>query len=385
MKAATTQGIAASASATGEDAVRSACDDAVGALDGEVGLVLAFVSGEPDFEAAAESLQAAAGEGVPTAGMTGKGLISAEGPIDEGCVAVAFSTRVQAAVGAIPEASSDLRSAGRETTQRALDGLGSEPDLVMLFIDSTRGDIAETVSGAYEAAGPRVPLAGGAAGGDEKRHFHMGQATSDSVVAVAIASDGPIGIGNTQTSRPKGDPSLITRSEGQQIDEIDGRPAEEVYLERLGLGGVALDDEQFEQLAITHPLAQPELHGDVRLRHVLGRTGDGGIISGTHIPAGAAVEFTELDFDELLLSGARSVKEAAAALRGPSAGAALIFDCAGRRRALRTGLDQEVDAITNALGDDPLPLAGLYTHGEVARLQGAKGDRNHAVVTVAFG
>jgi hypothetical protein len=28
---------------------------------------------------------------------------------------------------------------------------------------------------------------------------------------------------------------------------------------------------------------------------------------------------------------------------------------------------------------------GLYTHGEVARLRGAKGDRNHAVVTVAFG
>jgi hypothetical protein len=37
------------------------------------------------------------------------------------------------------------------------------------------------------------------------------------------------------------------------------------------------------------------------------------------------------------------------------------------------------------MGDPKPPVIGLYTHGEVARLRGAKGDRNHAVVTVAFG
>jgi hypothetical protein len=51
---------------------------------------------------------------------------------------------------------------------------------------------------------------------------------------------------------------------------------------------------------------------------------------------------------------------------------------------LREGLPQEVEAIREAAGPG-LPLAGLYTSGEVARLHGAKGDRNHAVVTVAFG
>lgn len=384
MKAATRQGIAASATATGDNAVAEASREAVDAVDGKAGLVLAFVSGELDFKRSAAALQEAAGTGVPTAGLTGKGLITADGPLDEGCVAIAFSTEIAAAVGAMPEASDDLRSAGRATTAQALDGLGADADLVLLFIESTRGDIAETISGAYEAAGPQIPLAGGAAGGAEKCHFHMGEASADSVVAVAISAKGPIGIGNAQTSRPKGEPSLVTRSDGQRIEEIDGRPAEEVYLERLGYGGLALDDEQFELLAITHPLAQPELHGDVRLRHVLGKSGDGGIVSGTHIPAGAAVEFTELEFDELLASGGRSVEQASRGLGGKPARAALVFDCAGRRRALRDGLDQEVGAIAGAL-DDPVPLAGLYTHGEVARLRGAKGDRNHAVVTVAFG
>jgi hypothetical protein len=178
---------------------------------------------------------------------------------------------------------------------------------------------------------------------------------------------------------------MVSRSSGQLVEEIDGRPAEEVYLEQLGFKGLAFDDEEFEAMAITHPIAQPELHGDFRLRHVLGRTEDGAIILGTGIPESAVIEFTELDFEELLASGAASVKTAIGALGRAVPRAALVFDCAGRRRALQEGIPQEVEAITSALGDPGPPLVGLYTHGEVARLRGAKGDRNHAVVTVAFG
>jgi hypothetical protein len=383
MSTATTQEIAAAAAASGADAVGEACRLAMQSLGTDAGLVLAFTSGELDFESSAAALQREA-RGAPTAGMTGKGLITSDGPMDEGCVAMAFGKQVRASVAASPNASEDLREAGRACTKEALEALGDDAELVLLFIDSTRGDIADTVSGAYEAAGPAIPLAGGAAGGVEKRHFHRGECSSDSVVAVALGSDGPFGIGNTQSCKTRGAPSIVTRSEGQRIDEIDGRPAEEVYLEQLGFEGLAFDDEEFEVMAITHPLAQPELNGDFRLRHVLSRHGDGAIVVSTNIPASAVVEFTELDFDALVASGARSVNEATGALAGPSPKAALVFDCAGRRRALQEGLAQEVEAIGSALGDPTPPLAGLYTHGEVARLRGAKGDRNHAVVTVAF-
>jgi hypothetical protein len=383
MRAATKEEIAASAAVSGEGAVGEACRQAVDSLGNPASLVLAFASGELDYETSAKDL-GLAGAGAATAGMTGKGLITAEGPLDHGCVAIAFGNQVQAKVAASRNASRDLRAAGRACTSEALEGLDGEADLVLLFIDSTRGDIADPVLGAYEAAGPAVPLAGGAAGGAEKRHFHDGDASSDSVVAVALASDGALGIGNTQSCKTRGAPSIVTRSEGQRIEEIDGRPAEEVYLEQLGFTGVAFDDEEFEVMAITHPLAQPELHGDFRLRHVLSRTGDGSIDVSTHIPSSAVIEFTELDFDSLLASGAGSVKDAIGELGGGSPRAALVFDCAGRRRALQERLPQEVDAIREALGPAQ-PLAGLYTHGEVARLQGAKGDRNHAVVTVAFG
>jgi hypothetical protein len=384
MRGTTTKEIAAAAAASGPDAAGEACRDAVSALDGEVGLLLAFTSGERDFEQDASEMTAAA-NGAPNAGMTGKGLFGPQGPLDEGCVAMAFGPSVSAGTAVAEGASADLRSAGKTCTAEALAKLGTEADVVLLFIDSTRGDIADTVSGAYEAAGPAVPLAGGAAGGPEKRHFQDGGVTTDSIVAVAIHSEGPLGIGNTQTCKTLGSPSILTRSSGQLVEEIDGRPAEEVYLEQLGFKGLAFDDEEFESMAITHPIAQPELHGDFRLRHVLGRTEDGAIILGTGIPESAVIEFTELDFDELLASGAASVKTAIGALGRAVPRAALVFDCAGRRRALQEGIPQEVEAITSALGDPGPPLVGLYTHGEVARLRGAKGDRNHAVVTVAFG
>jgi hypothetical protein len=384
MKAATTKEIAAATAASGRDAVRAACREAVKALPGEPGLLLAFTSGERDVARDAAEIAAEAA-GAPHAGMTGKGLFGPDGLVDEGCVALALASEVSASVAAREKASPDLHEAGRAATAEALDGLGTDADIVLLFIDSTRGDIADTVAGAYEAAGPTVPLAGGAAGGAGKAHFHFGQATSDSVVAVAIAAQRRVGMANTQTCKTRGTPAILTRSSGQLVEEIDGRPAEQVYLEQLGFTGVAFDDDEFETMAITHPIAQPELHGDYRLRHVLGRTKDGALLLGTGIPESAVIEFTELDFDELLASGAASVHNAIGALGGEDPRAGLVFDCAGRRRALSERLADEVDAIITSFGDPSPPLVGLYTHGEVARVRGAKGDRNHAVVTVAFG
>jgi len=384
MRAATTKEIAAAAAASGPGAVGEACREAVDALPDDPGLVLAFTSGDRDFEVDVQEMADAAG-GATSAGMTGKGLFGPHGPLDEGCVAMAFTSQVSAAVAVAEEASGDLRTAGQACTSEALEKLGADADLLLLLIDSTRGDIADTVSGAYEAAGPGVPLAGGAAGGAEKRHFHNGRATSDSIVAVAVRSEGATGMGNAQTCKTRGTPSILTRSNGRLVEEIDGRPAEEVYLEQIGFAGLAFDDDEFETMAITHPIAQPELHGDFRLRHVLGRTEQGAILLGTGIPESAVIEFTELDFDELLASGAASVHAAIGALGGADPKAAVVFDCAGRRRALHEGIPEEVEAITAALGDPTPPVIGLYTHGEVARLQGAKGDRNHAVVTVAFG
>jgi hypothetical protein len=86
---------------------------------------------------------------------------------------------------------------------------------------------------------------------------------------------------------------------------------------------------------------------------------------------------------ELVHSARDSVNRSLESLGRHEPGAALVFDCAGRRRVLGHGQAEEVRAISESFGASP-PLAGVYTNGEVARLRGPKGDYNHAVVTVTF-
>ena len=100
------------------------------------------------------------------------------------------------------------------------------------------------------------------------------------------------------------------------------------------------------------------------------------------IPPNAAVWFTEQTPETIVASAGDAVQEALALLPVPPR-AGLVFDCAARKRALGPALAEEAATLASAFGDVPA-LTGLYTRGEVGRTQGAKGDRNHAVVVVGF-
>src|SRR5512144_780740 len=115
MRGATTKQIAAATASSGPNAAAEACEDAVRELNGDPGLLIAFVSGDRDFDRDASAMAEAATD-APYAGMTGKGLIGPSGALDDGCVAIAFGTEVSAAVAASEGVSDDLRGAGSECT-----------------------------------------------------------------------------------------------------------------------------------------------------------------------------------------------------------------------------------------------------------------------------
>lgn len=382
--------LAAAGHATGPEATAKAVRQAVGGLGGsKPSLVLAFPDGglhAGDQVQQAESYAA----GAPVAGMTASGAITGDGPLDQGCSAMAFGRGLEASVGVAQRASRDLRAAGGAAARAALRSLGESDRanlLLALFIDTSSGDQSDVVAGAYEAVGSRVPLVGGAAGGDSPRQLAEGQSRRDAVVAVAMRSARPIGVGHSHGCSPCASPSVVTKADGRTLVQLDGRPAEEVYLGKLGRAGQKLSDADFARLATIHPLAQPELSGDVRLRHVLGQAPGGGLVCATYIPVNAAVEFTEQSQEAIVRSTWTAVSDSLAPLDGAPARAALVFDCAGRRSALGgpgEALDAEAAALRASFGPSPPPLAGLYTRGEVGRVRGAKGDRNHAVVVAVF-
>ena len=382
MPATATQPVAASASATGVHAVGEAVAAAAAGVR-HPELVLFFTTcGIPD--AAGQASRAA--KRCPVAGMTVSAALGDAGPLLDGCSAIAFDESVSIGVGITEHASSDLAARAFEATTAALAPVRADctERVVILLADTASGDQADVVAGAYRAAGPFVPLAGGGAGGPEPAQFVGGRELSDTVVAIAIGSERPLGVGAADGCRPVGVPAIVTEASGRVLLELDGRPAETVYLEKLGHGGDLLTDTEFERLAVLHPLAQPELGGRRRIRHVLGRAHGGGLYLATAVPAQAAVEFMTHDPDLVIHSARAAVKTATLALDGRPPAAVLVFDCAGRKRALDDELEVEIDAVRSASGYAPA-IAGGYTHGEIGRLRGAKGDRNHALVVVAVG
>ena len=176
-----------------------------------------------------------------------------------------------------------------------------------------------------------------------------------------------------------------------------GRAAEECWhgyarkLERWHAARRALEtlwqrwpDDEFDALAMVHPIAEPELSGAVRPRYIRARTADGALVCATSIERNAAVEVCDQTPETIVQSAVTAVEDAVSQLGRP-AGAALLFDCAARSAWFGSALaERELEAVAAAFGDPAPSLAGAFTRGEIGRLRGAKGDRNHSVVVAAF-
>ena len=374
--------VAGTATAVGRNSCGDAVERAIAALGREAGLVLIFPSGEIDPDAAAAEAWDAA-RGACVAGMTGTGAFGADGLIESGCAAIAFSSSVPAAVGAVE--AGDPRTAAKEAVATAIAGTEAAPyRVVLLFVDSESGDQAELVAGAYAVAGGRIPLAGGAAGGAARARFAGHRALSDGVVAVAVGSTAPIGVGIAHGCVPRGAPSIVTRADGPNVVQLDGRPAQDVYFERLGIDGDEVDADEFNALAMVHPLAEPDLSGAVRPRYIRARGPDGALVCATMIERNAAVEICDQTPETIIESARAAVEDALSPLEAPCE-AAIVFDCAARSAWLHGQLaEREVEALVSAFGSPSPSLVGVCTRGEIGRARGAKGDRNHSVVVAAF-
>jgi hypothetical protein len=360
-----------------------AVSDAVAELGSAPSFVLAFLSGL--HPAVAAQRFGDGSRGAPVVGMTGNGVIGGNGPAERGCSAIAFDESMTVGIGLARNATRNLRGAARSATLDALARVSGAPGqpLLVLLLDTRSGDRAEALAGVDEVAGPAVPIVGGAAAGGEPAQLIGMEATRECVVTVALVSPSPIGIGWAHGCRPREAPAIVTRSEGRLVREIDGRPAVDVYLERLGDGDLALSDKQFEALAVTHPLAQPELRGERHVRRVLGRRGDALLVA-THIASNSAIEFAHETPEGIVAASRAAVGRALDGLDGQDPRAALLFDGAGRKCAGAGSPRHEVSAPLDVFPSPRPPLAGLFTHGEIARTRGARGDLDHAFVAVAF-
>ena len=365
-------------------AAGTAVGEAIAGVGGQAALVLAFPSNIDPAQAAADAAEAAGS--VPLAGMTGSGAIAAGGAIENGCSALAFAAGTPVGLGIArcgrpqPAPRGPARDRGRPARCRRR----RRADRAALRRHPLRRSDGGGRRRLRRRRAPECRSSVAAPAATSRRRSSARRATATpSSPSRSAARPGPASAWRTAAA-PAAPPRSRRGPSGRFLHELDGRPATEVYLERLGYAGVELGREEFGALAVTHPLAQPELNGSSRLRHVLGRAPErraraldphpGQRRDRLHAPIAAG---------DRQLGGPRGPQRDGAARRAAAGGADLRLrrpQARGRRLARARG--RLGSAAPSAASRRRWP--GLFSHGEIFRLRGAKGDRNHAIVVAAF-
>jgi hypothetical protein len=380
-------GVGSSRLADAREAGARAAGDA---LEGDgCKLAIAFCSDRYELQYVVDGINERTG-GVPLIGCSTAGEIATAGPSDAGVVVVALGgDGFSAATGMATGASANLRRAG-EHAAACMDELEDrEHRALILLTDGLAGNQQEIVRGAHSVVGAGVPLVGGCAGDDLKmtRTFQFAgeQVLSDAVVAAAVGSDAPLGIGVRHGWRRVGEPVLVTRSEGNRVFELDEQPALDVYLERLAPPEAArADPAAFTRFALTHPLGIGRRTGEDQVRFIGGADFEDRSLSCiAEVPQAALAWFMEGDEESVIAATEGACEDALAPLDGRAPLGLLAFDCIARRGVLgEEGIREEIERLGTASGG--APVAGFYTYGEIARTRGAGGFHNQTLVVLAF-
>ncbi len=373
------------------DAITAARETLDSALDGrrDIRLLVVFASDAYDLSVLVGSLSDGIGDAA-LIGCSTAGEIATNGPGDSGVVAIAFGgDGFSVVTGCAENASDDLRVAGASAARAIHDVDTRAHTVMMLLTDALAGDQQDIVRGAYQELGAAVPIVGGCAGDDLKMtrtyQFHGSRVLTNAVVSAAISSDGPFGVGVRHGWTTVGDSMLVTRSDRNIVYEIDGRPATDVYVERLGAPPAAVADPAvFRQFALEHPLGLARRVGEPIVRFISEiDVENGALVCLATVPEGAYVWALSGDEQSVLDATDSACAEALAPLSEEPL-AMIAFDCIARRSVLgETGIRREIDRIAEQASG--APVAGFYTYGEIARTHGINGFHNETLVVLAVG
>ena len=365
-----------------------AASEAIAHLHGEApALVVVFTSPKYDLGALLAGIRSVTGN-AHLIGATGSGeIVQGRYMGFGGGVAVLVLSAGSYRYGIASESyiRGKLDEVGQAIARKSRAQAGASPHAaVLLMADCLSGDLQQLFQGVYRITGPKVPIVGGAAG-DELKFvrtlvFHDDEIVEQGAVALWIASEHPIEVMTRHGWEPIGVPLLVTRAEGVDIIELDGRPAATVYEEQLGIVPGQLSAEQFWGTSVHHPLGLLQSDGTSIIRAARAKATDGRLrIQGCVPPAGSAVQVMASSSDQLL----EVVDEIGTLVRThPEPAVLLAFSCAARAMLLGKRIEEEPQRLQRATGD--IPSFGIYCCGEFARTVGALGTHNCTLTALAL-
>jgi hypothetical protein len=274
----------------------------------------------------------------------------------------------------------DPRAAARVAVEAALADAGCEGQLPSaIWMITTPGGEEAVVLGIADVVGADVPLVGGSAA-DNSLEGHWRQIMPEGVleghVCVAVLfTSGAVCAAFHSGYDPTAHTGTITRASGRIVQEIDGKPAAQVYDAWSG-GAITevLEQGGGELLAKTNlsPLGRPlrEVRGVpyFLLSHPERAMPDGALRLFTDVSVGEQLICMSGSVDNLVARAGNVVRSALtnSGLTPEQAHAALVIFCGGCFLTVRERIEEVHANIRRELGD--IPFLTMFTFGEQGRI-----------------
>jgi hypothetical protein len=211
------------------------------------------------------------------------------------------------------------------------------------------------ISGALAADGTRFERTWIVAGGHRREGF---------VGAVGFYGDAvTLGHGSKGGWDKFGPERRITRSKGNVLYELDGRPALELYKSYLGELAAGLP-----ATALLYPLTirTDRSAPDAFVRTVLSHSdAEQSLTFAGDMPQGSLAQLMRANFDRLVLAAADAAESSLAAVA--RAELCVAVSCVGRRLVLGERAEEETEAVADVVPSN-CPIIGFYSYGELSPL-----------------
>lgn len=261
-----------------------------------------------------------------------------------------------------------------------------QKDLSYVLVISDGGKVngSELVRGMESVIQHKIPITGGLAG-DGANFISTCVGLNEEPIAGRIAAIGfygkaiRIGHGSMGGWEMFGPERVITKSTANQLYEIDGKNALELY--KLYLGKYA---DELPGSALLFPLSIKLSDSEepiVRTILSIDEETKSMVFAGD-VPAGSKMRFMKANFDRLIDAATEAARDTLTSLDKSSPKLALLISCVGRKLVLNKRVDEEVEAVSEVLGQNTI-LSGFYSYGEISPLQQlAKCELHNQTMTI---
>ena len=360
-----------------DDARRAGADAVTQALatlpDKHADCVVVFGSALLDQDALMLGVADAA-PNVQMVGCSTAGEISSEGLASEGGVVVVALSSDQMHLGTgfgTHMQWNPLRS-GIDLANAIHDAMEENITAAVLFANVLTGGVQDAIAGLCEQIGGKVTtMTGGAADNFsfyETSQYYNHRAFGDAITGIGFSGKLSAASVMHHGFLPVGVLRRVTKATGNIIEEIENKPAIQLYEEYFGdQYSTMLQQGKLTAFASSYPLGiyaegaeHPFLRSPLRVD-----IEKGAIVCGGNVPVGSGLRLMISDKQQAVATARDAARELLRKLGGKKPKLVFMFSSSARKKLLGHSADREVRAVQEEIGRE-VPLAGFYSYAECA-------------------